>query len=141
MDRRHLDQLMESWARWVHHGQLIARYGFVMEKLIANKGVMSFGTGGKASPLIDCVEARIEVLLMDLMFSDFNVSQTRGKQRLRPALTLHLLETIRRMYGFCLKYATQLGMTIIWIVRSEQSQKCGSGARALRGQNPTRTPG
>ena len=53
---------------------------------------------------------------VSLMFSDFNVSQTRGKQRLRPALTLHLLQTIRRMYGFCLKYATQLGMTIIWIV-------------------------
>ncbi|EGR2700582.1 hypothetical protein G4170_14815 [Vibrio parahaemolyticus] len=66
IDRHNLDQLMESWARWVHQGGLVSGYGSIMEKLIAQKGVMNFGSGGKAGPVVDCIEARIEAALMQL---------------------------------------------------------------------------
>ncbi len=66
IDRHNLDQLMESWARWVHQGGLVSGYGSLMEKLIANKGVMNFGSGGKGGPVVDCIEARIEAALMQL---------------------------------------------------------------------------
>ncbi|WP_146042761.1 hypothetical protein [Vibrio vulnificus] len=65
-NRHNLDQLMDSWARWVHQGGLVSGYGSIMEKLIDQKGVMNFGSGGKGGPVIDCVEARIEAALMTL---------------------------------------------------------------------------
>ncbi|WP_136487854.1 hypothetical protein [Vibrio sp. H11] len=66
MNRQTLDQWLESWARWVHHGQLIGGYGSLMGKMMANKGFMSFGTGGARSPALDAMEANIEAALMGL---------------------------------------------------------------------------
>ncbi|EPX4144431.1 TPA: hypothetical protein ACGVAU_004397 [Vibrio vulnificus] len=66
IDRHYFDQLMESWARWVHQGQGGAAYGSIMEKLIAQKGEMNFGGSGPGGPVIDCIEARIEAALMQL---------------------------------------------------------------------------
>ncbi|WP_146154632.1 hypothetical protein [Photobacterium leiognathi] len=57
---------MERWAHWCRNGQLIAGYGSVMSKMIANKGVMCFGSGGGKAPVIDCIEADIEAALMQL---------------------------------------------------------------------------
>ncbi len=41
-------------------------YRSLMEVMIANQGVMNFGSGGKAGPVVDCVEANIEAALMQL---------------------------------------------------------------------------
>lgn len=64
--RQALDTLMEMWARWVHQGGILPSSASLMEVMIANKGVMCFGSGGKKSPVVDCVEARIESALMAL---------------------------------------------------------------------------
>ncbi|HAS6087734.1 hypothetical protein [Vibrio vulnificus] len=64
--RKRLDTLMEMWARWVHHGGVLPSSASLMEVMIANKGVMCFGSGGKKSPVVDCVEADIEAALMQL---------------------------------------------------------------------------
>ncbi|EQB9038076.1 hypothetical protein ACYVOT_003342 [Vibrio cholerae] len=61
-----LDTLMEMWARWVHLGGVLPSSASLMEVMIANKGVMCFGSGGKKSPVVDGVEARIEAALMVL---------------------------------------------------------------------------
>ncbi|HHX8487642.1 TPA: hypothetical protein ACVO3E_004276 [Vibrio diabolicus] len=67
INRHYFDQLMESWARWVHQGEGGAAYSSIMEKLIAQKGEMHFGScGGKGGPVVDCIEARIEAALMQL---------------------------------------------------------------------------
>lgn len=64
--RKELDTLMEMWARWVHLGGVLPQSASLMEVMIANKGVMSFGSGGKKGPVVDSVEARIEAALMKL---------------------------------------------------------------------------
>ncbi|HCH5589148.1 TPA: hypothetical protein NKZ51_004500 [Vibrio parahaemolyticus] len=64
--RKELDTLMEMWARWVHLGGVLPSSASLMEVMIANKGVMCFGSGGKKSPVVDSVEARIESALMAL---------------------------------------------------------------------------
>ncbi|MCG6268291.1 hypothetical protein [Vibrio furnissii] len=64
--RQSLDTIMEMWARWVHQGGVLPSSASLMEIMIANKGVMCFGSGGKKSPVVDGVEARIESALMAL---------------------------------------------------------------------------
>lgn len=64
--RKHLDTLMEMWARWVHLGGVLPSSASLMEVMIANKGVMCFGSGGKKSPVVDRVEAKIEAAIMEL---------------------------------------------------------------------------
>ncbi|OCH31817.1 hypothetical protein A6E13_16475 [Aliivibrio fischeri] len=64
--RKELDTLMEMWARWVHLGGVMPQGASMMEVMIANKGVMCFGSGGKKGPVLDCVEANIESALMAL---------------------------------------------------------------------------
>lgn len=59
-----LDPVMEMWARWVHQGGYLPASASLMEVMIANKGVMCFGSGGKKSPVVDGIEARIESALM-----------------------------------------------------------------------------
>ncbi|MCE2597166.1 hypothetical protein K6Y31_20540 [Motilimonas cestriensis] len=64
--RRRLDQAFEMWARWVHHGHLVAGYRSLTGVMMENKGQMNFGSGGK-QPVIDCVELRIETALCQLV--------------------------------------------------------------------------
>lgn len=64
--RKELDTLMEMWARWVHLGGVLPQSASLMEVMIANKGVMCFGKGGKKGPVLDSVEAKIESALMKL---------------------------------------------------------------------------
>lgn len=70
LDRHNFNQIMESWARWVHQGELVSGYGSLMAKLIAQKGVMNFGSSGQKSPVLDCVEAQVEAALMALSRSN-----------------------------------------------------------------------
>lgn len=64
--RQSLDTIMEMWARWVHQGGVLPSSASLMEIMIANKGVMCFGSGGKKGPVVDGIEARIESALMAL---------------------------------------------------------------------------
>lgn len=66
LSRQYIEQVFENWSRWVHQGGLVAGYRSMMSVMIANQGVISFGGGGRASPIVDCVEADIEAALMNL---------------------------------------------------------------------------
>lgn len=63
MYKKELDELCESWARWVHLGGLAVSGQSVLSKLIDNHGVMNYGSGG-GGPVLNCVEADIEAALM-----------------------------------------------------------------------------
>ncbi|NSM26811.1 hypothetical protein HT094_22175 [Shewanella sp. ZOR0012] len=63
MYTKELDELCESWARWVHRGGLAVSGQSVLSKLIDNHGVMNYGSGG-SGPTLNCVEADIEAALM-----------------------------------------------------------------------------
>lgn len=65
MYTKELDELCESWARWVHRGGLAVSGQSVLSKLIDNHGVMNYGSGG-SGPALNCVEADIEAALMAL---------------------------------------------------------------------------
>ena len=66
--RRHdeLDELLELWARWVDQGGVLPTVGASMlARMVDNKGMLFFGGGGAKTP-DDCIEARIEVAVMNL---------------------------------------------------------------------------
>ncbi len=63
--RSDIDDLLEAWARWCHSGGVVLGSGSSMlAKMIDNKGLMNFGSGGGKSPVVDCIEARIEAIVM-----------------------------------------------------------------------------
>ncbi|HIF9260437.1 TPA: hypothetical protein ACX6S2_003466 [Photobacterium damselae] len=64
--RKRLDALLEMWARWVHQGHILPPSASIMEVMIANKGVMCFGSGGKKRQGVDDIEAEIEAEVMRL---------------------------------------------------------------------------
>lgn len=63
--RAHQTRLLESWARWVSQDGTLSGGQSMLSKLIDNKGMVFYGATN-ASPLIDCIEARIEARLMQL---------------------------------------------------------------------------
>lgn len=71
MSRRGADQIFEVWARWcVSGGVCLPGGSSMMAKMIECKGHMNFGSGGKAAPVVDCVEANVEAALMQLFTTD-----------------------------------------------------------------------
>lgn len=70
MPRKQVDLALERWARWVHRGGVLPSSASVMEVMIANKGVMCFGSGGKKAVGVDCVEAEIEAEIMKMANSN-----------------------------------------------------------------------
>lgn len=66
--RRHdeLDEILELWARWVDLGGVLPTVGASMlARMVDNKGMLFFGGGGASVP-VDCVEGRVEALVMSL---------------------------------------------------------------------------
>ena len=66
--RRHdeLDEILELWARWVDRGGVLPTGGASMlARMVDNKGMLFFGGSGASVP-IDCVEIRVEALVMGL---------------------------------------------------------------------------
>lgn len=62
-----LDELMESWARWCQAGKVVPGCGTSMiGKMMDNQGLMHFGGGPRRDPLVECVEARIEAVVVTL---------------------------------------------------------------------------
>lgn len=71
MSRWGADQIFEAWARWCVSGGVDAPSGSsIMAKMIESKGHMMFSSGGKAAPLVDCIEAKVEAVLMTLFTTD-----------------------------------------------------------------------
>lgn len=66
--RRHdeLDEILELWARWVDQGGVLPTGGASMlARMVDNKGMLFFGGSGASVP-VDCVELRVESLVMGL---------------------------------------------------------------------------
>lgn len=62
-----IDELLEAWARWCDSGGVVQGGGSSMlAKMIENKGLMLFGTGGGGQPIIDCIETKIEGVVMKM---------------------------------------------------------------------------
>lgn len=74
-NRQDINELFELWADWCLSGGDGAPVGAsLMQKLIENKGVMCFGSG-KGSPVVDCIEARIEAAVMKIAARDHVTAQ------------------------------------------------------------------
>lgn len=71
MSRRGADQIFEAWARWCVSGGVCMPGGSsMMAKMIESHGHMMFGSGGGSSPIVDCIEAKVEAALMQLFTTD-----------------------------------------------------------------------
>lgn len=71
MSRRGADQIFEAWARWCVSGGTAPPGGSsIMAKMIESKGHMMFSSGGGAAPMVDCIESKVEAVLMQLFTID-----------------------------------------------------------------------
>ncbi|WP_305817523.1 hypothetical protein [Photobacterium leiognathi] len=116
MPRKQLDLALERWAQWVHRGGVLPSAASVMEVMIANKGVMCFGSGGKKTVGVDCIEAEIEAEIMKMANSnkpklatvlrvEFGVNHriavAANESQLKKALALDLSLQTYRIFGHC----------------------------------------
>ncbi|MCG7551603.1 hypothetical protein [Pseudoalteromonas sp. Of7M-16] len=118
MGRTSLNDLFDSWARWVHRGSILTSGTSMLAKIIENKGHMSFG-GGASQPVLDCIEAEIEQALLQLSDSnreavelfrleygavrmrDFDPHQSQIKKAARLGISVR---TYRRRLAVCTNY-------------------------------------
>lgn len=64
-NRTNIDVLFDDWARWCEAGGLISSGGAsILSRLIENKGLVLFGSTGGQSPVVDCLELRVESSVM-----------------------------------------------------------------------------
>jgi hypothetical protein len=59
------DDVFNSWARWVNQGGNAPTGQSILSKLIENKGIF-FYSGGGSGPMLDCIEAEVELALSAL---------------------------------------------------------------------------
>ncbi len=71
ISRARINQLFELWARWCVSGSVLPPSGAsILSKMVDNRGLLLFASGGAKSPNLDCIEADIERALSLLFVSD-----------------------------------------------------------------------